>query len=98
MRFLIALVATAAAVLGAAATPADASRYVRYGLQDDAWIANGPGTLDERLDTLDGMGGWFVEGIDGDPSNVIGISLPLLRNLLAGIGVRVTDLWGPTTP
>lgn len=52
--------------------------------------------------TLDGLGGWFVEGIDGDPSNVIGISLPLLRRLLAGVGVRVTDLWsaprGPASP
>jgi septum formation protein len=43
--------------------------------------------------TLDGLGGWFVEGVDGDPSNVIGISLPLTRRLLAGVGVRVTDLW-----
>jgi len=43
--------------------------------------------------TLDGLGGWFVEGIDGDPSNVIGISLPLTRRLLAGVGVQVTDLW-----
>jgi septum formation protein len=43
--------------------------------------------------TLDGLGGWFVEGIDGDPSNVIGISLPLTRKLLAAVGVRVTDLW-----
>jgi septum formation protein len=43
--------------------------------------------------TLDGLGGWFVEGIDGDPSNVIGISLPLTRRLLAAVGVTVTDLW-----
>ncbi len=43
--------------------------------------------------TLDGLGGWFVEGVDGDPSNVIGLSLPLLRRLLAGVGVTVTDLW-----
>jgi septum formation protein len=43
--------------------------------------------------TLDGFGGWFVEGIDGDPSNVIGISLPLLRRLLTAVGVSVTDLW-----
>ncbi|MCY7341840.1 MAG: Maf-like protein [Pseudonocardia sp.] len=46
--------------------------------------------------TLDGLGGWFVEGIDGDPSNVIGISLPLTRRLLAGLGVTVTDLWSPS--
>ena len=43
--------------------------------------------------TLDGFGGWFVEGIDGDPSNVIGISLPLLRRLLSAVGVSVTELW-----
>ncbi|WP_199434003.1 Maf family protein [Qaidamihabitans albus] len=45
--------------------------------------------------TLDGLGGWFVEGIDGDPSSVIGISLPLTRRLLAEVGVRVVDLWRP---
>ncbi|WP_028851161.1 Maf family protein [Thermocrispum municipale] len=44
--------------------------------------------------TLDGLGGWFVEGVDGDPSSVIGISLPLTRRLLAEVGIRVTDLWG----
>ena len=43
--------------------------------------------------TLDGRGGWFVEGIDGDPSNVIGISLPLLRRLLGGVGVSPVQLW-----
>ncbi|MDQ3762245.1 MAG: Maf-like protein [Actinomycetota bacterium] len=43
--------------------------------------------------TLDGRGGWFVDGIDGDPSSVIGISLPLTRRLLAEVGVPVTSLW-----
>lgn len=43
--------------------------------------------------TLDGRGGWFVDGIDGDPSSVIGISLPLTRRLLADIGVPVVSLW-----
>jgi septum formation protein len=45
--------------------------------------------------TLDGRGAWFVEGIEGDPSNVVGLSLPLTRRLLAEIGVVVTDLWEP---
>jgi hypothetical protein len=42
----------------AAALPAHAqgSRYVRYGLQDDAWLEYGPGTLETRLDRLDAMG------------------------------------------
>ena len=43
--------------------------------------------------TLDGRGGWFVDGIDGDPSSVIGISLPLTRRLLAEVGVPVITLW-----
>ena len=43
--------------------------------------------------TLDGLGGWFIDGIDGDPSSVIGISLPLVRTLLDRVGVSVTDLW-----
>jgi septum formation protein len=43
--------------------------------------------------TLDGLGGWFVDGIEGDPSNVIGLSLPLVRRLLERVGVRVTELW-----
>lgn len=43
--------------------------------------------------TLDGRGGWFVDGIDGDPSSVIGISLPLTRRLFAEVGVAVVSLW-----
>jgi septum formation protein len=34
-----------------------------------------------------------VDSVDGDPSNVIGISLPLTRRLLADVGIAVTDLW-----
>lgn len=40
----------------ALAGPASASPYAQYGIQDDAWIAYGPGTLDERLRTLDELG------------------------------------------
>ncbi|WP_239117482.1 Maf family protein [Paractinoplanes ferrugineus] len=43
--------------------------------------------------TLDGRGGAFVDRIEGDPGNVIGLSLPLLRNLLIEMGVSITDLW-----
>lgn len=43
--------------------------------------------------TIDGFGGWFVEGIDGDPSNVIGLSLPLTRRLLGAVGLAVHRLW-----
>jgi septum formation protein len=43
--------------------------------------------------TLDGLGGWFITGIEAGPSNVMGISLPLVRRLLTEVGVMVTDLW-----
>jgi septum formation protein len=43
--------------------------------------------------TLDGVGGWFIERIDGDPSNVIGLSLPLVRRLLSRAGLSISDLW-----
>lgn len=63
----------------------------------EAYLATGEPLVVAGAFTLDGLGGWFVEGIDGDPSNVIGISLPLVRRLLSAVGIRVTDLWnGPT--
>jgi len=34
-----------------------------------------------------------VAGIDGDHGNVLGVSLPLLRRLLADLGIRLTSLW-----
>jgi septum formation protein len=43
--------------------------------------------------TLDGRGGAFVDRIEGDPGNVIGLSLPLLRNLLAEMDISITQLW-----
>lgn len=43
--------------------------------------------------TLDALGGAFVDGIEGDPSNVVGLSLPLLRRLLMRLDVVWTDLW-----
>jgi septum formation protein len=61
-----------------------------------AYIASGEPLSVAGSFTLDGLGGWFVEGIDGDPSNVIGISLPLTRRLLAQVGVALPDLWQAT--
>ena len=48
--------------------------------------------------TLDGLGGWFVDRIEGDPSNVIGLSLPLLRRLLQRVGLSVAALWAVDRP
>ena len=70
---------------------------VRFGSPDDEEIAAYAHT-DEAVSvagpfTIDGRAAAFVDGIEGDAGNVIGISLPLLRELLAKLGVRVTDLW-----
>lgn len=59
----------------------------------DAYLATGEPLAVAGAFTLDGLGGWFVEGIDGDPSSVIGISLPLTRRLLVEVGVDITQLW-----
>lgn len=61
----------------------------------DAYIATGEPLQVAGAFTLDALGGWFVEGIDGDPSSVVGISLPLTRELLGKVGVSVVDLWHP---
>jgi septum formation protein len=44
--------------------------------------------------SIEGRGGPFVESIDGSPSNVLGLSLPHFRLMLAEIGVQIFDLWG----
>lgn len=59
----------------------------------EAYLASGEPLAVAGGFTLDGRGGWFVEGVQGDPSNVIGISLPLTRRLLAEVGTSVVDLW-----
>ena len=59
----------------------------------DAYVATGEPLSVAGALTIDGFGGAFVTGIDGDPHNVVGISLPLLRDLLRDLGVAWTDLW-----
>ncbi|MDF3291185.1 nucleoside triphosphate pyrophosphatase [Streptomyces silvisoli] len=75
-----------------------ASTTVRFGSPDDAeieaYVASGEPLYVAGAFTLDGRSAPFIEGIDGDPGNVIGLSLPLLRRLLSQLGVRITDLWG----
>lgn len=47
--------------------------------------------------TIDGLGGWFVDSIDGDHHNVVGLSLPVLRRMLRALGYALTDLGYPAT-
>ena len=60
----------------------------------DAYIAHGEPLTVAGGFTLDGLGGWFIDSISGDPSTVIGIGLPLTRRLLQDAGLSLVDLWG----
>ena len=70
---------------------------VRFGTPSDdeieRYVAHGEPLAVAGAFTIDGLGGWFVESIDGAPSTVIGLSLPVLRTLLAEVGTPVTTLW-----
>ncbi len=59
----------------------------------DAYVATGEPLEVAGAFTLDGRSAVFVAGVDGDPSNVVGLSLPLFRALLGQLDVAVTDLW-----
>lgn len=43
--------------------------------------------------TIDGRGGWFIDGVDGDPSNVVGLGLSLTRGLFESVGLSLGELW-----
>jgi len=58
-----------------------------------AYVATGEPLQVAGAFTVDGLGGAFVTGIEGDHHNVVGLSLPLLRDLIAELGHTWTDLW-----
>lgn len=58
----------------------------------DAYVATGEPLVVAGAFTIDGLGGWFVESIVGDHHNVVGLSLPALRELLAEHGYAIADL------
>lgn len=43
--------------------------------------------------TLEALGSWFIDAIDGDPTSVIGLSMPLLRRCLYRFGLNASDFW-----
>ena len=59
----------------------------------DAYVASDEPLRVAGAFTIDGLGGAFVTGIEGDHHNVVGISLPLLRDLVGDLGIAWTDLW-----
>ena len=76
---------------------ATASTVVHFANVTDAeiaaYVATGEPLEVAGAFTVDGLGGAFVTGIEGDHHNVVGLSLPLLRDLLAELGHAWTDLW-----
>lgn len=70
---------------------------VRFGWPDDAevaaYVATGEPQQVAGAFTIDGLGGGFIDGIDGCHSNVIGLSLPVLRRLLDQLGLSICDWW-----
>jgi len=74
-----------------------AETRVRFGWPTDdeieAYLATGEPLQVAGAATIDGYGAPFIDGIQGDHGTVIGLSLPLLRRLLADLGVPITDLW-----
>lgn len=86
-------------VTGARAEAAVATT-IRFGRPDpvelEAYIATGEPLAVAGSCTIDGLGGPFIAGVDGDHTNVVGLSLPTLRDLVAQLGIRWTDLWRTT--
>lgn len=73
------------------------STTVKFGCPTEAeltaYLASGESLRVAGAFTIDGLGGWFIDGIQGDPSNVVGLSLPTMRRLLARVGLSIADLW-----
>ncbi|MFC4006398.1 Maf family protein [Nonomuraea purpurea] len=74
-----------------------ATTVVRFGQPSDdeiaAYVATGEPLSLAGAFSIEGRGGWFMEGIEGDHGNVLGLSLPLLRELFADLGYAVTSFW-----
>jgi septum formation protein len=74
-----------------------ATTVVRFGLPTEeemaAYVDSGEPLNLAGAFSIEGRGGWFIEGIDGDHGNVLGISLPLLRELFDELGYSVTSFW-----
>lgn len=76
---------------------APAVTTVRFGVPTDAeleaYVASGEPLGVAGGFTIDGLGGWFLDGVDGDPSNVVGLGLAVTRRLLEDVGLAIGELW-----
>lgn len=70
---------------------------VRFGVptEDELadYIASGEPLGVAGAFTIDGLGGWFIDGVEGDPSAVVGLGLSLTRSLLESVGLAIGTLW-----
>lgn len=73
------------------------STTVHFGKPSEAelgrYVASGEPINVAGAFTLDGLGGWFIDRIEGDPSNVIGVSLPVVHRMVRRTGLSITDIW-----
>lgn len=80
-----------------ASRTAEAVTTVRFGVptEDELtdYIASGEPLGVAGAFTIDGLGGWFIDGVDGDPSAVVGLGLSLTRGLLEAVGLAIGALW-----
>jgi septum formation protein len=83
---------------GGATLGATASTTVHFARLSDAeieaYVATGEPLEVAGAFTIDGLGGAFITSVEGDHHNVIGLSLPLLRDLLADAGIEWFDVVG----
>ncbi|MFL6109510.1 MAG: Maf family protein [Marmoricola sp.] len=74
-----------------------AATQVRFAMIDDeeisAYVATGEPLKVAGAFTLDGRGAAYVSGITGDPHNVVGISVPLLRLMFDELGFVWHEFW-----
>jgi septum formation protein len=81
------------------ATSGVASTTIHYGrpteAEMDAYLATAEPLHVAGGFTIDGYAAPFVDGIEGDHAAVLGLSVPLLRRLLADLDIQITDLWVP---
>lgn len=63
-----------------------------------AYVATGEPLGVAGAFTIDGLGGAFVDRVDGDPHTVVGVSLPRLRRMLGELGHAWHDLWPTPKP
>lgn len=81
---------------GATVVEGVASTVVHFADPSDAeietYVATGEPLVVAGAFTIDGLGGWFVERVEGDHHNVVGLSLPLLRRLILDLGYTLAEL------